>query len=77
MNFMICVDRCAGKDVKTFRARHGILKEFNCREVTSTWSCCGRETEMAFTHRQFGKGGKERTEQLDFIVGPSRTSDKA
>ena len=37
-----------------------IMKEFNCK-VTSTWSSCDREKEMAFTHRQFGNDGNGRT----------------
>ena len=44
--------------------------------VTSTWSSCGREKEMALTHRRFGKGGKGTTAQLDYVVGPRRTLDK-
>ena len=52
-----------------------IMKEFSCK-VTSTWSSCDREREMAFTHRQFGKDGKGRTTQLDYIIGPKGTSDK-
>ena len=54
----------------------GIMKEFKCK-VISTRSCCGRDKEMAFTLRQFGKGGKGKTAQLDYIVGPRRTSDEA
>ena len=34
------------------------MKEFNCK-VTSSWSTYGRESEMAFTHRQFGNEGEE------------------
>ena len=29
---------------------YGIMKEFNCK-VTSTWSNCGREKEVAFPHQ--------------------------
>ena len=32
---------------------YGIM-EFDCK-VTSTWSNCGREKEMAFTPQQFGE----------------------
>ena len=54
---------------------YAIMKEFNCK-VTSTWSECKREKETAFTHQQFGDKGKERTAELDYIVGPRRKSDK-
>ena len=47
---------------------YGIMKEFNCK-VTSTWSNCGREKGLAFTHQQFGEKGKEIIAQLDYIVG--------
>ena len=56
--------------------RYEIMKEFNCK-VTSTWSSCEDEREMAFTPRQFGKGWKGRTTQLDYIIGPMGTSGKA
>ena len=56
--------------------RYGIMKEFNCK-VTSKWSNCGREKEMAFTHQQFVEKGKERKAQLDYIVGPRWKSDEA
>ena len=55
---------------------YGILKEFNCK-VTSSWSSCGRDREMDFTHRHFGKEVEGRTVQLGFIFGLRRTSDKA
>ena len=32
---------------------------------------------MGFTHWQFGNEGEGRTAQLDYIVGPRVTSDKA
>ena len=51
----------------------GIMKEFNCK--VSTWSKCGRETETAFTHQQFGEKGKERKAQLHYIIGPRCKSD--
>ena len=38
----------------------GMVKEFNCKD-TSSWSSCGREREMAFTHRRFGIEGEDRT----------------
>ena len=44
---------------------YGITKESNCK-VTSTWSDCGREKEMAFTHPQLG----------DYIVGAWWKSDE-
>ena len=56
--------------------RYEIMKEFNCK-VTSTWSSWDNEREMAFTDREFGKGWKGRTTQLDYIIGPKRTSGKA
>ena len=53
---------------------YGIMEFYG--KVTFTWSRCGREREMGFTHRQFGNEGEGRTAQLDYIVGPRRTSDK-
>ena len=55
---------------------YGLTKEFNCK-VTSTWSNCGREEEMAFTREQFGEKGKGIIRQLDYIIGPRRKSDVA
>ena len=55
---------------------YDIMREFNYK-VTSTWSRCDCEREMAFTHRQFGKDGKGWTTQLDYIIGPERTTDNA
>ena len=74
---LLCWQGC-GNDQGEFKKLmwHGIMKEFNCK-VTSTWSSCGRGKEMAFTHRQFGMEGDGRTAQLDYIVGPQRTLDKA
>ena len=53
-----------------------VREEFNSK-VTSTWSSCDCEREMAFTHKQFGKDGKGWTTQLDYIIGPERTTDNA
>ena len=55
---------------------YGIMKEFNCK-ATFTWSTCGRETEMSFTHRQLGERRQERKAQLDYIIGPRWKSDEA
>ena len=49
-----------------------MMKEFNCK-VTSTWSSCDSERGTD----NFGKDGKGRTTQLDFIIGPMRALDKA
>ena len=48
---------------------NGIMKEFNCKD-TSAWSSCGREKEMAFTHRQHGDRRQECKAQLEYIIGP-------
>ena len=69
-----CTARYAGKDVQMTKEAsrslmwYEIMKEFKCK-ATSTWSSCDDETEMAFTHRQFGKDGNGRTSQLDHILG--------
>ena len=51
-------------------------EKFSCK-VTSTWSRCDREREMAFTHRRFGNEGDGWTAQLDYIVGHRRTANEA
>ena len=71
----MCVARYVGRDVTMTNEDskrwmwYEIMKEFSCK-VTSIWSSCDCESEMAFTHRHSGKDGKGRTTQLDYIIGP-------
>ena len=82
MSSMRCVAPSVGKGAKNdhgvFKKLmwYGIMKEFNC-SVTSTWSNCGREKELAFSHQQFWEKGKVRVAKFDHIIGPWWKSDEA
>ena len=73
----LCWQRC-DNDQGGFKKLmwYEIMKEINCK-VTSTWSSCDREREMAFTHRQSVQDGDGRTTQLDYITGRNSTSEEA
>ena len=64
----LCWQGC-GNDQGGFRKLmwYGIMKELNCK-VTSSLSSCGRDREMAFTHRKFGNEGEGRTAQKTQIL---------
>ena len=50
---------------------YSTMKEFHCKAI-STWLSCDERTEMAFTHKQWGKNG--RTLQLDCKLGSKADS---